>query len=69
MILYFLYLFTLALVIPLRRFLAVLIPVSFALWTLWWSLTTSTPGYGKYTIPIIFILLAAHQVSKRRRRT
>ncbi|KDA40759.1 hypothetical protein E0F15_11285 [Frankia sp. B2] len=69
MILFLLFFFMLALAIPLWRFLAIFMPVSFALWTLSWALTTSTPGYGKYMIPVIFILLAARQVSKWTRRT
>jgi hypothetical protein len=59
-----LFLFLLVLAVPLWRFLAVFVPVSLALWTFSWAATTSTPGYGKYFIAIIFILLAARAITK-----
>ena len=62
--LFLLFLFMLGLAVPLWRFIAVFMPVSLALWTLSWAVTTSTPGYGKYMVVLVFVLLAARSISK-----
>ncbi len=54
----------LLLILPLWRFLAAFLSVSIGLWVLRWSVTTSTPGFGKYLIALVVLLLAFRAVSR-----
>ncbi len=52
------------LLLPLWRFLAVFVAVSLGLWSLKWAVTTATPGWGKYVIAIVVVLLAVRAASR-----
>ncbi len=54
----------LLLLLPVWRFLAAFLSVSIGLWVLRWSVTTSTPGVGKYVIALVVLLLAFRAVTR-----